>query len=181
MTFSANPRPFLPSFALAALFAIGSASSGFAAQTTTTTTTTTAATPGATQTTTTVKSAPAAPASAPAPQAAAAPAGDPVQGQKIFKGTCALCHLASKDNNISDASMRIGPNLYGVVGRPAGTLKGFHYSSAMKNSGVTWTKDQIAIYAQAPQKTIPSVRMTFKGLSNPKDAQDVVAYLDTMH
>jgi cytochrome c len=173
MSLSRNSQNCLRIFAFAALagFAVQSARAATSATTTTH--------PAATHATKTTTLKPAATAPAPAPPVV--PAGDPVQGLKIFKGTCALCHLATKDNNPSDASMRIGPNLYGVVGRPAGTLKGFRYSSAMRNSGVTWTKDQLAIYIHAPQKTIPSVRMTFKGLSNPKDAQDVIAYLDTLH
>ena len=88
--------------------------------------------------------------------------------------------MARNDATRNDALTKIGPNLYGVVGRRAGTQKGFRYSQAMKSSGVTWTNEALARYISAPQKTIPNIRMSFTGLPRPKDAADVLAYLDTL-
>ena len=107
-------------------------------------------------------------------------AGDPKHGSEIFRATCGVCHLARGDANRNDALTKIGPNLWGVVGRPAGTLKGFRYSAAMKNSHIVWTDDQLRRYIGAPQKTIPNIRMSFQGLPRPKDAEDVLAYLHTL-
>ena len=107
-------------------------------------------------------------------------AGSAAKGFEVFKGTCGVCHLARNDMSKADAATKIGPNLYGVVGRTSGTLKGFHYSAAMRAAAVVWTPDMIRRYAQAPQKTIPSVRMSFPGLTKPQDADDVVAYLMTL-
>ena len=107
-------------------------------------------------------------------------AGTAAKGFEVFKGTCGVCHLARNDVSKADAATKIGPNLYGVVGRKSGTLKGFHYSAAMREANVTWTPDMIRRYAQAPQKTIPAVRMSFPGLTKPQDADDVVAYLVTL-
>jgi cytochrome c len=109
-----------------------------------------------------------------------ASAADSVHGLQVFKGTCGVCHLALKNANRNDLATKIGPNLYGVVGRPAGSLKGFRYSPAMRGSGIVWSVDRLRQYAHAPQNYIPNVRMAFAGLSNPKDAEDVAAYLATL-
>ena len=120
------------------------------------------------------------PAPAPAPKPApAALAGDPVNGQKRFKATCESCHFSLKGAMLNDLRTKIGPNLWGVVGRKAGTGPNFRYSQAMKASGVTWTPAYLKPYLMNPQKTLPKVRMAFKGLSNPKEADDIIAYLAT--
>jgi cytochrome c len=111
---------------------------------------------------------------------AASAAGDAAKGFQIFKGTCGVCHLARNDMSTNDAATKIGPNLYGVVGRKAGSVPHFRYSAAMHDSGVIWTSDMLRRYAHAPQKTIPNVRMSFPGLPNQTDADDVVAYLATL-
>ena len=67
----------------------------------------------------------------------------------------------------------------GVVDRLAGTVAGFSYSAANKNSGITWTPEKIFTYLEAPQKTIPGTKMTFAGLKTPQDRADVIAYLKT--
>jgi cytochrome c len=107
-------------------------------------------------------------------------AGDPVHGVQVFRGTCGVCHLALKDAARADAATKIGPNLYGVVGRPSGTLKGFRYSAAMRSAGIVWTYDKLRQYAHAPQTFIPNVRMSFPGLPKQQDADDVAAYLATL-
>ena len=101
-------------------------------------------------------------------------AGNAAHGKELFSEKCTLCHTADKG-----AGNRIGPNLFGVVGRPAGSLTGFSYSSAMKSAGIVWTPDKLATYLAGPQKMIPGIRMTFPGFNNPSDAQDVVSYLAT--
>ena len=123
---------------------------------------------------------PAAPVKKPAPAAAPAPpAGDPVNGQKRFKAICESCHFSLKGATINDLRTKIGPNLWGVVGRKAGTGPNFRYSPAMKASGVVWTPVYMKPYLMNPQKTLPNVRMAFKGLATTKDADDIIAYLAT--
>ncbi len=121
--------------------------------------------------------APAKTASAPAP---AAPIGDAAKGFQVFKGTCGVCHLARNDMSKNDAMTKIGPNLYGVVGRKAGTVPGFRYSVAMRTSGIVWQPDLLRRYAHEPAKTVPDIRMSFPGLPKQQDANDVVAYLMTL-
>ena len=102
--------------------------------------------------------------------APAAPKGDATHGQQLF-ARCAACHTAGQSGG------KIGPALNGVVGRKAGALPGFSYSTAMKNSGFTWDPATLARFLQAPMKVVPGTKMFFPGLPNPQDQADVVAYL----
>ena len=121
-----------------------------------------------------------APAAAPVAEAAAPAAavtyasltGDAAKGEKVF-AQCKACHVAEPGVN------RVGPSLHGVVGRTAGTVAGFNYSKANKESGVTWNEDVLFTYLEAPQKFMPGTRMAFAGLKNPQDRADVIAYLKT--
>jgi cytochrome c len=101
-------------------------------------------------------------------------AANPADGKAIFS-RCAACHNASKDG-----PNMIGPNLYGVVGRRAGTKSGFSYSTAMKNSGITWTNPKLDAYIAHPAQVVPGNRMAFAGIPDPKQRADLVAYLNTL-
>jgi cytochrome c len=106
--------------------------------------------------------------------AAAHAAGDAAKGKVAFQ-RCAICHRAEKDGGNG-----LGPNLFGVVGRKAGTVENFAYSSAMKNSGITWTPDKLAAYIEHPASVVPGNRMAFAGIGNAEQRADVVAYLATL-
>ena len=106
--------------------------------------------------------------------ASQANAADAKHGAQVFQ-RCAICH-----SNTKGAPARIGPNLFGVVGRKAGTFPEFSYSAAMKNAGFVWTVPKIAAYAQHPQVVVPGNRMSFAGVTRPADAADLVAYLGTL-
>jgi cytochrome c len=101
-------------------------------------------------------------------------AGDAAKGKEVFN-RCAICHSDTKG-----AGNRIGPNLFGVVGRKAGTEPGFNYSTALKSSGITWTPANLEKWVRGPAKMVPGTRMMFAGLSSGSEAQDVVAYLGTL-
>jgi cytochrome c len=107
-------------------------------------------------------------------------AANPSHGEEIFKTICAACHVAVRNPSRADLATRIGPNLWGVVGRKAGTYKGYAYSYAMRASGIVWTNEQLGRYIAAPQKAVPNVRMSFSGLQNPSDIQDVIVFLNTL-
>lgn len=100
-------------------------------------------------------------------------AGDAKKGEVVFQ-RCAICHNAAKG-----AGSKVGPDLWGVVGRKAGTEPNFYYSPAMKNSNIVWTNDRLEAYVENPAKVVPGNRMAFAGLPD-KDADDLVAYLDTL-
>ena len=113
-------------------------------------------------------------ASALASAAAAAATGDPTAGKAVFNKICHNCH--SLDVGVSKA----GPSLNGVVGRPAGSLKGYQYSEAMRNSGKTWTVDELDTYLSSPRGTVHGVKMFFAGLGSPTDRANVIAYLQAV-
>ncbi len=102
---------------------------------------------------------------------AAGPAGDPAKGQKVF-ARCMACHKIDASNTSG-----LGPNLNGVVGRRAGTLKGFRYSPAMSGSGMVWNEATLDAYLSAPARNMPGNRMAFPGLSKPEERRDVIAYI----
>jgi cytochrome c len=104
--------------------------------------------------------------------AQAMPAGDAVKGAVVFN-QCKVCHVVDKGVN------RVGPSLHGVVGRKAGTVPGYTYSAANKNSGLTWTPAQLFAYLEAPQKVVKGTKMAFAGLKKPEDRANVIAFLAT--
>ena len=97
--------------------------------------------------------------------------GDAAAGETVF-AQCRTCHLIEEGKN------GVGPSLYGVIGRTAGTIEGFRYSDANANSGVTWTPEVMYEYLEAPREFMPGTRMAFPGLKDPQDRADVIAYLD---
>jgi cytochrome c len=99
--------------------------------------------------------------------------GDPVKGQADFV-TCQTCHSGDAGVN------KIGPSLHGVVGRPAGSVPGYAYSTANKTSGITWTPEKLFQYLEAPQRVVPGTKMSFAGFSDPQTRADVIAYLKTI-
>lgn len=104
----------------------------------------------------------------------AAPAqlvGDPVAGEKIFK-VCKQCHKIG-----AEGANFYGPTLNGIVGRPAGSVPGYAYSDANKNSGIVWNEDALRVYLREPQHNVPGTKMTFAGLHDPQDIENVIAFL----
>lgn len=100
-----------------------------------------------------------------------AAAGDASAGADVFK-KCAACHSIGPG-----AKTKVGPELNGVVGRKAGTLAGFSYSDAMKNSGLTWDPATLLHYLHGPRALVPGTKMTFAGLSSDDDINNLIAYL----
>jgi cytochrome c len=94
--------------------------------------------------------------------------GDPTRGEQIYH-RCQGCH--SIDRN------RVGPMHKGLFGRPAGTVPGFAYSDAMKNSGIVWTEQTLDRFLQGPRKMVPGTKMTYAGVADAQDRADLIAYL----
>lgn len=99
---------------------------------------------------------------------------DVAAGEKV-SGRCQQCHDLTKGG-----PNKIGPNLYGVVGRPRATHPGFDYSPAMKAKGGTWTYAELFQFLKQPQAYIPGTKMTFAGLPSEKDRINLIAYLRTL-
>ena len=98
-------------------------------------------------------------------------AGNAGNGKALFV-RCAICHKTT-----AAGGNGLGPNLFGVGGRKAGTVAGFAYSAPMKNSGIVWTEDKLEAYIADPKGVVPGNRMAFAGLPDHAQADDVAAYL----
>ena len=101
----------------------------------------------------------------------AAAAQDAAAGEKVF-AKCKVCHQIGEG-----AKNLVGPVLNGVVGRPAGTYPGYHYSDANKNSGITWDEATLKVYLKDPKAKVPGTKMVFPGLTSDEDIANVIAYL----
>lgn len=106
------------------------------------------------------------------PQAYAGVVGDAVRGKTAF-AICAACHSVMANKN------GVGPSLFGVVGRKAGTATGYTYSAAMK-AAAAWTPQQLDAYLTHPKATIPGNKMPFNGVSDAQKRADIIAYLATL-
>ncbi|CAD6998855.1 cytochrome c [Ceratitis capitata] len=102
------------------------------------------------------------------------PTGNAENGKKIFIQKCAQCHPIEKG-----ARHKVGPNLFGVVGRKSGSFADYKYTDANKNKGVTWTDDALFEYLENPKKFIPGTKMVFAGLKKAAERADIIAYLKT--
>jgi len=98
-------------------------------------------------------------------------AADADHGKAVFQ-SCAACH--------SDKPDALGPNLVGVIGRKAGSRDDFRYSNAMQRAGFTWDAASLRQYLADPQAKVKGNRMPFSGLNDPKDIEDVIAYIGTL-
>ncbi len=96
--------------------------------------------------------------------------GDAAAGKSVF-AQCRTCHVTDKGVN------RVGPSLAGIIGRKAGSVEGFNYSPANKEGGITWTEEQMYVYLENPQRTIPKTKMIFAGIPDAQKRADVIAYL----
>lgn len=102
-----------------------------------------------------------------------APAADVEAGKVAFK-KCALCHTTEPGKN------KIGPSLFGVVGRKSGSLDSFSYSEAMKNFDHTWDAETLDTYLADPRTVVPGTKMIFPGIKDKTERDDVIAYLETL-
>ncbi len=105
----------------------------------------------------------------------AALAADPAAGERLFKSQCGICHSPAPGKN------GIGPTLAGVVGRPAGSVPGFHYSADHKKLGVTWDAATLDKYLTNPRAMVPDTTMSYAGLKDPAKRADLIAYLASLH
>lgn len=98
-------------------------------------------------------------------------AGDAAAGEKVFN-KCKVCHRIGEG-----AKNMVGPELNGIDGRHSGSVAGYNYSDANKNSGITWNEATFKEYITDPKKKIPGTKMVFPGLTNEKDRDDLWAYM----
>jgi cytochrome c len=96
---------------------------------------------------------------------------DLAAGEQSYR-KCLPCHDIGEG-----ARTKIGPPLNGLEGRKAGTIEGFNYSEANKNSGIVWSSESFSTYIRAPMQVMPGTRMAFVGIRNDKEIVDLWAYL----
>ncbi len=103
---------------------------------------------------------------APGPASAA----DVAAGKVAFR-KCVACHALEEGQN------KIGPSLYGLIGRKAGSAAKFNYSKANRDSGVVWTEATLDAYLIDPRTFIPNTKMVFPGIKKASERADLIAYL----
>ena len=99
--------------------------------------------------------------------------GDLVHGEKVFK-KCSACHMIA-----SGGKNMIGPNLWGVIGRTAGSVSDYKYSKAMTAYAKQWNFEEMNGYLIKPQAYIKGTKMAFAGLRKEKDRASVILYLNS--
>jgi cytochrome c len=101
---------------------------------------------------------------------------DAASGEQIFK-RCRACHQVG-----DGAKNAVGPVLNNIIGRAAGSIEGFNYSTANKDAGakgLVWTEENLSNYLTNPAAFMPKNKMAFAGLKNEQDRKEVIAYLKT--
>jgi cytochrome c len=104
--------------------------------------------------------------------AGTAAAADAEHGKALFQ-TCAACHTDRPD--------ALGPSLKGVVGRKSAALDDFRYSNPMKRANLVWDEDNLRAYISDPQAKVKGNRMPYGGVNDPKDVDDIIAYLKVLN
>lgn len=99
---------------------------------------------------------------------AAQAAPDSVRGEQLY-ARCIACHALAYD--------RVGPRHCGLLGRRAGSVPGFAYSPAMKNSGLVWDEKTLNLFLAKPLALVPRTAMTYDGVPEARDRSDLIAYL----
>lgn len=102
------------------------------------------------------------------------PAANPARGEKVFL-RCKVCHVAEKVGRPT-----IGPNLWGVLGRPVASEPGFSYSESLKAIGGEWDFEKLSRYLFDPKAMAPETRMAFPGVKSAQERADLIVYLRTL-
>lgn len=102
------------------------------------------------------------------PSLRAEPAGDLRRGEQIYS-RCMGCHSLQVN--------RTGPRHCGLIGRPAGSVPGFNYSAAMRESGLVWDINTLDAFLAAPLQKVPGTTMTYAGITEPQQRRDLIAWL----
>jgi cytochrome c len=100
-----------------------------------------------------------------------AQAQDAAAGEKVF-AVCKACHQIGET-----AKNGVGPELNGLIGRHSGSVAGYNYSAANKNSGLTWDEATFREYIKDPKAKVPGTKMVFAGLKDEKKIDDLIAFL----
>jgi cytochrome c len=97
--------------------------------------------------------------------------GNEARGERLFNQQCKACHTLDKGGH-----NLVGPNLHGLFGRKAGSAD-YQYSDSMKNSGIVWDEKTLDDYLKDPRAKVPDTKMTYIGLRQDQQRQDMIAFL----
>ena len=96
-------------------------------------------------------------------------------GQQAFNNACRTCHIMREGDN------RLGPNLHKVIGRKAGSLPEYAFSSAMKEAGFVWDEEKLDRFIAKPDEVVPGNNMKpYGGLTSAEDRAKVIAFLESV-
>lgn len=95
-------------------------------------------------------------------------------GRPAGFAACSVCHA------VEPGKTGVGPSLFGIAGRAAGTVPGYSYSAAMRDSGLVWDEATLDGYILAPHKVVPGTKMAYPGLKDDKKRAEIVAWLATL-
>jgi cytochrome c len=95
--------------------------------------------------------------------------------QQVFNNACRTCHTIKEGDN------RLGPNLYRIIGRKAGSLPDYNYSSAMKGAGFVWDEEKLERFMAIPDEIVPGNSMKpYSGLASTEDRAKIVVFLQSV-
>jgi cytochrome c len=102
-------------------------------------------------------------------------AADAAAGETVFRRLCAACHIVT-----AEGRRGVGPTVFGVIGRKAGSVEGFRYSAAKRDATLVWTPETLDPYLTNPREFMPGTTMAFAGIRSAEDRANVIAYLQTL-
>jgi cytochrome c len=101
---------------------------------------------------------------------------DPAAGQQAFNNSCRTCHMTKEGDN------RLGPNLFKVIGRKAGSLPDYNYSSAMKEADIVWDEEKLDRFIANPDEVVAGNNMKpYGGLASKDERAKIIAFLAQSH
>lgn len=104
--------------------------------------------------------------------AALAQGADDASGQQAFNNACRTCHMVREGDN------RLGPNLHKIIGRKAGSLPDYGFSSAMKEAGFVWDEEKLDRFMAKPDEVVPGNNMKpYGGLASAEERNKIIAFL----
>ena len=93
--------------------------------------------------------------------------------QLVFNNVCRTCHTLKEGDN------RLGPNLHKIIGRKAGSVEGYGYSSAMKDADLTWDSATLDRFIANPDQVVPGNKMKpYGGLTSAEERAKIIAFLE---